>query len=133
MSTSAGTVPPEFFNNDSAEDYERFQWYAPEVFYGHTTNAKSDLFSLGVLLKNCISILTRRQRLSNIYVQLPGLLETMVRSDWGMRPSVEDVVQALKMMKGGETEAAVEDIEKEQDKIWRGKKDGRKVRGKKRN
>ncbi len=107
LSTIAGT--PVDFNHDSPEDdYERFQWYAPEVFYGHTTNAKSDLYSLGVLLKKCISTLSGCERLSSIPFQLPGLLETMVRSDLDMRPSVEDVVQALKkMMAGLETEAAV--------------------------
>ncbi|KAK3881403.1 hypothetical protein Pcinc_004785 [Petrolisthes cinctipes] len=89
---------PVYFIYNTPEVYYRFPWYAPEVFYGKTTNYRSDVYSLGVLFHNILRVLSEEECLTfQPPWDLINLLDHMTHYDWIKRPSMYEV-------KGGEKE-----------------------------
>ncbi|KAK4320352.1 hypothetical protein Pmani_008767 [Petrolisthes manimaculis] len=62
LSTKIGS--PVYFIYNTPEVYYRFSWYAPEVFYGKTTNYRSDVYSLGVLFYKILQVLSKEKCLT---------------------------------------------------------------------
>ncbi|KAK3857296.1 hypothetical protein Pcinc_036444 [Petrolisthes cinctipes] len=94
LATKIGT--PVYFHYDTRDDYDRFPWYAPEVYYGETTDYVSDVYSLGVLFYDILQVLMEEECLTFQPPQdLINLLDHMTDYDWLERPSMNKVIEAL--------------------------------------
>ncbi|KAK4313122.1 hypothetical protein Pmani_015508 [Petrolisthes manimaculis] len=94
LATKIGS--PVYFTYETRDEYDKFPWYAPEVFYGETTDYVSDVYSLGVLFYNILQDLRDEECLTfQPPEDLINLLDRMTHYDWIERPSMNKVIEAL--------------------------------------
>ena len=93
MAWPVGETPP-YFKKHQPGDHSCHPHYAPEFYYGGPATTTSDVYSLGVMMTNLLTL----DRYSDIEVVAPGisdLCRKMTSPDPHLRPSLTVVVNTL--------------------------------------